>query len=105
MSDLETGAADIRRVTIAGAVLNVALALAKPGISGWARPGAAAVTPSGGFGSSPENGRCLRELHLARALYACGDHEGVAKKILETYAADGRGVFALHARAVLGQSK
>ena len=83
----------------------LATALAKPGVSGWARPGAAAVTPSGGFGSSPENGRCLRELHLARALYACGDHEGVAKKILETYAADGRGVFALHARAVLGQSK
>jgi hypothetical protein len=78
--------------------------LAKSGVSGWARPGMAAVTPSGGFGSSPENGRSLRELNLARALYACGDHEGVAKKILETYAADGRGVFALHARAVLGRS-
>ena len=82
----------------------LAAALAKPGVSGWARPGAAAVTPAGGFGSSPENGRCLRELHLVRALYACGDHEDVAKKILETYAADGRGVFALHARAVLGRS-
>ena len=79
----------------------LAAALAKPGVSGWARPGAAAVTPSGGFGSSPENGRCLRELNLARALYACGDHEGVARKILEAYAADLRGVFALHARAVL----
>ena len=81
----------------------IAEALAKPGMAGWARPGMAAVTPSGGFGSSPENGRCLRELHLARALYACGDHEGVAKKILEDYAADLRGVFALHARAVLGR--
>ena len=77
--------------------------LAKPGVSGWARPGAAAATPSGGFGSSPENGRCLRELHLARALWACGDHEGVARKIFEAYAADGRGVFALHARTVLGR--
>ena len=77
--------------------------LAKPGVSGWARPGATAATPSGGFGSSPENGRCLRELHLARALWACGDHEGVARKIFEAYAADGRGVFALHARAVLGR--
>ena len=81
----------------------LAAALAKPGVAGWARPGMAAVTPSGGFGSSLENGRCLRELNLARALYACGDHEGVARKILETYAADGRGVFALHARAVLGR--
>ena len=79
----------------------IAVALSKPGVSGWARPGASAVTPSGGFGSSPENGRCLRELNLARALYACGDHEGVARKILEAYAADLRGVFALHARAVL----
>ncbi len=82
----------------------LASALAKPGMSGWARPGDSAVTPSGGFGSSPENGRCLRELHLARALYACGDHEGMAKKIFEAYAADGRGVFALHARAVLGRA-
>ena len=81
----------------------LAAALAKPGISGWARPGMAAVTPSGGFGSSPENGRCLRELNLARALYACGDHEGVAQKILEDYAADLRGVFALHARTILGR--
>ena len=77
--------------------------LAKPGVSGWARPGAAAVTPSGGFGSSPENGRCLRELHLARALWACGDHEGVARKIFEAYAADGRGIFALHARTLLAR--
>ena len=83
----------------------IAEVLAKPGMSGWARPGDAAVTPSGGFGSSPENGRCLRELHLARALYACGDHEGVAKKIFEAYAADGRGIFALHANNVLGKEQ
>ena len=83
----------------------LAAVLAKPDLSGWARPGNAAVTPSGGFGSSPENGRCLRELHLARALHACGDHEDVARKILESYAADLRGVFALHARAVLGRSR
>ena len=82
----------------------IAAALSKPGISGWARSCAAAVTPSGGFCSSPESGRCLRELNLARALYACGDHEGVAKSIFEAYAADGRGVFALHACAVLGRS-
>ena len=31
--------------------------------------------------------------------------EDVAKKILEAYAADLRGVFALHARAVLGRSR
>ena len=32
---------------------------------------------------------------------ACGDHEGLARKTLEKYAADGRGVFAQNARAIL----
>ncbi|MBR1587445.1 MAG: hypothetical protein IJ658_03875, partial [Kiritimatiellae bacterium] len=80
----------------------IAEVLARPGMSGWARPGAAAATPSGGFCSSPETARCLRELNLARTLYACGDSDDVAKRILLSYAADGRGIFALHARTVLG---
>ena len=79
----------------------LAAALQKDGVGGWSRKGAAAVTPAGGFGSSPETGRCLRELNLARALLACGDHEGLARKTLEKYAADGRGVFAQNARAIL----
>lgn len=108
--DANTQLAHVRALALALEALRepraapaIAEVLAKPGVSGWARPGAAAVTPSGGFGSSNENRRCLRELHLARALYACGDHEGVARKIFEAYAADGRGVFALHARTVLGR--
>ena len=63
----------------------LAAALQKDGVGGWSRKGAAAVTPAGGFGSSPETGRCLRELNLARALLACGDHEGLARKTLEKY--------------------
>ena len=39
--------------------------------------------------------------NLARALLACGDCDGLARKTLEAYAQDGRGVFALHAREVL----
>ena len=108
--DANTQLAHVRALALALEALRepraapaIAEVLAKPGVSGWARTGAAAVTPSGGFGSSNENRRCLRELHLARALYACGDHEGVARKIFEAYAADGRGVFALHARTVLGR--
>ena len=44
----------------------------------------------------------LRELILARALYNCGDVNGLGQKILETYANDLRGVYAIHARKVLG---
>ena len=76
--------------------------LSKHEIGGWARPGDTAIVPAGGFCSSPESGRCLRELNLARALWACGDPHGVARKVLEAYAQDGRGVFALHARKILG---
>jgi hypothetical protein len=40
-------------------------------------------------------------LLLARALYRCGDYQGVGRKILETYAQDLRGHLARHAQAVL----
>ena len=45
----------------------------------------------------------LRELYLARALYRCGDHEGLGKRILEAYCDDVRGHFARHAAAVLAE--
>ncbi|MCH8513698.1 MAG: FAD-dependent oxidoreductase [Kiritimatiellae bacterium] len=44
----------------------------------------------------------LRELHLARGLYRCGDPEGWGEKILLHYTRDLRAHFARHARAVLG---
>jgi hypothetical protein len=44
----------------------------------------------------------LREIVLARALYRCGDHQGLGRKILEEYRHDLRGLFARHASAVLG---
>lgn len=43
----------------------------------------------------------LRELMLARALYRCGDYEGLGRKILEQYARDLRGHYARHALAIL----
>ena len=43
----------------------------------------------------------LREIILARALYRCGDHNDLGKKILNTYRKDLRGLFAKHADAVL----
>ena len=45
--------------------------------------------------------KALRELILARALYRCGDRDGMAREILERYVEDPRGVFSLHAQLVL----
>jgi flavin-dependent dehydrogenase len=47
----------------------------------------------------------VRELTLARALYRCGDHEGLAERTLRQYAVDLRGHFARHAKAVLTAGK
>jgi len=46
----------------------------------------------------------LREIVLARALFRCGDHQGLGKKILSEYTQDIRGRFAWHATAVLGDN-
>lgn len=43
----------------------------------------------------------LRELHLARGLYLCGDKDGLGRRILEAYACDLRGPYARHAQALL----
>ena len=43
----------------------------------------------------------LREITLARALYRCGDYQGLGRKILESYTHDLRGHLARHAKAVL----
>lgn len=45
--------------------------------------------------------RALKEIHLARALYRCGDKEGLGKRILTHYAGGLEGHYAIHAQAVL----
>jgi len=47
----------------------------------------------------------LRELILARALYRCGDAEGLGEKTLKEYARDLRGHYARHARAILQEKQ
>ncbi len=47
----------------------------------------------------------LREIVLARALYHCGDQDGLGEKLLKQYAADLRGHYARHAQAVLDAGK
>ncbi|MDR1171335.1 MAG: FAD-dependent oxidoreductase [Bacteroidales bacterium] len=49
-----------------------------------------------------ERNRVLKELHLARALYRCGDREGLGASILRAYADDLNNHYARHAKGVLG---
>ena len=66
--------------------------LSQPGMTGQAKH-----EPVAGQGRSEP----LRELILARALYRLGDHNGIARGILESYAEDVRGHYARHAAAIL----
>ena len=78
--------------------------LAKPAMTGYATTTVAEAeqkaAPGGRTATTPRN-NSLRELILGRALYRLGDHEGTGEAILRTYAADLRGHYARHARAVL----
>ena len=78
--------------------------LAKPGMSGNHHPDihtAIEREAPGGTNAVSTRRESYREILLARALYRCGDHEGVGRTILENYTQDLRGHFARHARAVL----
>ena len=98
----------IRHVTLALEALGdprAAPALAKclqqKGLHGFAVSDPRTLPPQGGYGLGPEMDNCLREIALARALIACGDHEGLARRTFEAYARDPRGVLSAHAKAVL----
>jgi len=78
--------------------------LQKPGVGGHSMTELKDATPAGGYGSTGtgnERNDALRELAVARALYRCGDYNGLAEKTLRTYTKDLRGVYALHATEVL----
>ena len=81
----------------------LAAVLHKPGMRGHAYRDMAVLRrglPESATETSPRN-NALRELHLARALFRCGDHDGLGEAVLREYAEDFRGCFARHARAVL----
>ena len=87
----------------AAAAQPLAELLRKPGMAGHAttnlHEAQAQVEPSPT--ATKARNDSLRELVLARALYRCGDFEGLGEKILRTYARDLRGHYARHASAVL----
>ncbi len=81
----------------------LAALLDKPGMRGYATgtvDSARKQVDASRTSNVPRN-NSLRELVVARALYRCGDRDGKGEAILRQYAADLRGHYARHARAVL----
>lgn len=81
----------------------LAALLRKPGMMGHAVTrieSALKNNPASGTDTSTRN-QALSELVLARALYRCGDFEGLGESILRQYARDLHGHYARHAQAVL----
>ena len=77
--------------------------LSKPGVMGHAFTSieeARRRTPPSDVDTKTRNDS-LRELILARALYRCGDCDGLGEKILKQYASDLRAHYARHASEVL----
>jgi len=101
------GASNVPKAELKRAAAALAALLAKPGMTGYATPtvdAAKAQTEPSGTSTVPRS-NSLRELVLARALYRCGDHQGVGETILRAYAADLRGHYSRHAAAVLAETK
>ena len=85
----------------------LAALLNKPGMRGHAMTDIeTAVTnlPTSATDTSLREGS-LRELILARALYRCGDNQGLGKQVLTEYSNDLRGHYARHALAVLKEDQ
>ena len=89
----------------AAAAKHLAELLEKPGIMGHAFTSikdARLRTPDSPTDTRTRN--CsLRELILTRALYRCGDYEGLGEKILKEYARDLRNHYRRHAQAILNE--
>ncbi len=72
--------------------------LKKPGITGYAATDLESA-------KRQERYESLRELILARALYRCGDYQGLGEKILREYENDLRGHQSRHAHAILKEKQ
>ncbi len=80
--------------------------LAKPGMTGYVTISVDDAARQSGANPNDNTARAtaIREVSLARALYHCGDKDGIGKKILEQYTQDLRGYLARHTRSVLAKN-
>lgn len=77
--------------------------LRKPGLQGHATTSideALRSNPPSGTDTTIRN-LALSELYLSRALYRCGDYEGLGEKTLREYSRDLHGHYSRHAQAIL----
>ena len=82
----------------------LAEALTRPNIGGHVIADIEEAIRRGGISNPNDNtvrAQALRELMLGRALFRCGDKDGIGRAILEKYSKDLRGHLARHAAAVL----
>jgi hypothetical protein len=79
--------------------------LQKPGMTGhaWTDLSSVRKTIAPSATDTTARNESLSELLLARAIYRCGDADGLGAKILGQYAKDSRAYYARHARAVLSE--
>jgi hypothetical protein len=85
----------------------LAALLAKPGIRGYAITSVQQAAKASGLNhnETQTRGTSIREIDIARALYRCGDKNGLGRAVLEEYTKDLRGHVARHAQAVLDEGK
>jgi hypothetical protein len=85
----------------------IARLLAKPGMRGRVIERVDAAREQTGADTNDTRVRALslRELGWGRALFRCGDHNGLGRKILTEYTQDLRGHYARHALAVLDAAR
>ena len=99
LSHHRTIALALERLAHPSAAKTLATLLNKPGMRGHAMTQVPRMTKK-----LEERTESLREIILARALYRCGDHQGLGREILQQYQKDLRGLFARHAYQVLKES-
>ncbi len=81
--------------------------LAKPGMRGYVHRRVTDARDATGQNPNDNTTRAtsIRELSLARALFRCGDKNGLGRAILTEYTQDLRGHWARHAAAVLEETR
>ncbi len=107
LSHFRAVALALEALGVPGAAKPLADLLRLPGISGHAVTSIQTAlksenNPPIGTENSVRD-KVLPEIHLARALYRCGDYESVAEKILRAYASDLHAHYARHAQAILNE--
>lgn len=86
----------------------LAVLLGKDGMTGYVHSSVQVAKrrgADGGTNAVKPRRESLRELLLARALYRCGDYQGLGQRILSAYTKDLRGHLARHASAVLAEGE